>query len=183
MLPHLGSWHPGRTNALLLLLQVGLALQAASRGMDYILPRPPSPVPPVLTVVERALPLPVWGLGFLLAAGAVMVGLAGGWWVCMVAGHAAMAVSILLVPLGSAPLAVLSAVVFGLMMSGLPAVIAAHLSDWLTPREFAGAFGRCTLAFGGLSARRPPRAKRGSCGRATSGTGRRAAAHHRCWPA
>lgn len=88
--PHLGSWQPGRTNALLLLLQVGLALQAASRGMDYTLPRPPLPIPPVLTVVEAALPLPVWGVGFLLAAGAVMVGLAGGWWMTMVVGHASL---------------------------------------------------------------------------------------------
>ena len=67
-----------------------------------------------------------------------------------------MAAAILLVPLGSTPLAVLSALVFGLMMSGLPAVIAAHLSDWLTPREFAGAFGRCTLAFGVAQLCGPP---------------------------
>ena len=59
-----------------------------------------------------------------------------------------MAGAILLVQLGLEPLASLSALLFGLMMSGLPAVIAAHLSDFLTPREFAGAFGRCTLAFG-----------------------------------
>ncbi len=51
-------------------------------------------------------------------------------------------------PPGVEPLASVSALLFGLMMSGLPAVIAAHLSDFLTPREFAGAFGRCTLAFG-----------------------------------
>lgn len=59
-----------------------------------------------------------------------------------------MAGAILLVPLGREPLASVSTLVFGLTMSGLPAVIAAHLSDFLTPREFAGAFGRCTLAFG-----------------------------------
>jgi MFS family permease len=59
-----------------------------------------------------------------------------------------MAGAILLVPLGLEPLASASALLFGLMMSGLPAVIAAHLSDFLTAREFAGAFGRCTLAFG-----------------------------------
>jgi MFS family permease len=59
-----------------------------------------------------------------------------------------MAAAILLGPLGVEPLASASALLFGLMMSGLPAVIAAHLSDFLTPREFAGAFGRCTLAFG-----------------------------------
>ncbi|HZG93878.1 MAG TPA: MFS transporter, partial [Mycobacteriales bacterium] len=44
----------------------------------------------------------------------------------------------------------------GAMMSGLPAVIAAHLSDVLTPREFAGAFGRCTLAFGVAQLCGPP---------------------------
>jgi MFS family permease len=65
-----------------------------------------------------------------------------------VLGYLAMALAIAVVPLGTVPLAVLSALTFGLMMSGLPAVISAHLADTLTPREFAGAFGRCTLAFG-----------------------------------
>ena len=66
----------------------------------------------------------------------------------LIGGYLAMSGAILLVPLGVEPLASMSALLFGLTMSGLPAVIAAHLSDFLTPREFAGAFGRCTLAFG-----------------------------------
>jgi predicted MFS family arabinose efflux permease len=74
----------------------------------------------------------------------------------LVAGYLVMAASILLVPVGVEPLASASALLFGLTMSGLPAVIAAHLSDFLTPREFAGAFGRCTLAFGVAQVCGPP---------------------------
>ncbi len=74
----------------------------------------------------------------------------------LVAGYLAMAGAILLVPLGVEPLASLSALLFGLTMSGVPAVIAARLSDVLTPREFAGAFGRCTLAFGLAQVAGPP---------------------------
>lgn len=98
-------------------------------------------------------------VGAALVVGGVLLGRASDRWGrgrCLVVGHAVMAAAILLVPLGNAPLAVLSALVFGLMMSGLPAVIAAHLSDWLTPREFAGAFGRCTLAFGVAQLCGPP---------------------------
>jgi len=74
----------------------------------------------------------------------------------LIAGYLVMAAAILLVPVGVEPLASASALLFGLMMSGLPAVIAAHLSDHLTPREFAGAFGRCTLAFGVAQVCGPP---------------------------
>ena len=74
----------------------------------------------------------------------------------LVAGYLVMAASILLVLVGTEPAASVSAVAFGLMMSGLPAVIAAQLSDHLTPREFAGAFGRCTLAFGVAQLCGPP---------------------------
>lgn len=74
----------------------------------------------------------------------------------LVGGYAVMAAAILLVPLGVEPLVSLSAFAFGVTMSGLPSVIAAHLSDVLTPREFAGAFGRCTLAFGVAQLCGPP---------------------------
>ncbi len=90
-------------------------------------------------------------VGVGLVAGGVVLGPLSdrcGRGVVLVGGYLAMAGAILLVPLGVEPLASMSALGFGLMMSGLPAVIAAHLSDFLTPREFAGAFGRCTLAFG-----------------------------------
>ncbi|GAB3309458.1 YbfB/YjiJ family MFS transporter [Geodermatophilus aquaeductus] len=90
-------------------------------------------------------------VGIGLVAGGVVLGPLSDRWgrgPTLVGGYLAMAAAILLVPLGVEPLATVSALGFGLMMSGLPAVIAAHLSDSLTPREFAGAFGRCTLAFG-----------------------------------
>ncbi|MGY1708851.1 MFS transporter [Geodermatophilus sp. SYSU D00758] len=74
----------------------------------------------------------------------------------LVVGYLGMAAAIAAVPLGVEPFAALSALLFGLTMSGLPAVIAAHLSDSLTPREFAGAFGRCTLAFGVAQLCGPP---------------------------
>src|SRR3954471_10960699 len=53
-----------------------------------------------------------------------------------------------LAPVGAEPWAVVSAVLFGLAMSGAPAVLAAHLSDWLHPRRFAAAFGAVPLVFG-----------------------------------
>ncbi|HYO36952.1 MAG TPA: MFS transporter [Geodermatophilus sp.] len=90
-------------------------------------------------------------VGVGLVAGGIVLGPLSDRWGrgrTLVGGYLAMAGAILLVPVGVEPLASVSALGFGLMMSGLPAVIAAHLSDFLTPREFAGAFGRCTLAFG-----------------------------------
>ena len=98
-------------------------------------------------------------VGVALVASGVLLGPASDRWGrgrTLIGGYLAMAVSILLVPLGVEPLASVSALLFGLMMSGLPAVIAAHLSDFLTPREFAGAFGRCTLAFGVMQLFGPP---------------------------
>ena len=62
--------------------------------------------------------------------------------------YVGMTAAILLVPVGAEPWAVLSALVFGLAMSGAPAVLAAHLADWLDPRRFAAAFGAVTLVFG-----------------------------------
>ncbi len=98
-------------------------------------------------------------VGVGLVAGGVLLGPLSDRWGrgrTLIGGYLAMAVSILLVPLGVEPLASVSALLFGLMMSGVPAVIAAHLSDFLTPREFAGAFGRCTLAFGLMQLFGPP---------------------------
>ena len=62
--------------------------------------------------------------------------------------YVGMTAAILLVPVGAEPWAVLSAIVFGVAMSGAPAVLAAHLADWLEPRRFAAAFGAVTLVFG-----------------------------------
>lgn len=98
-------------------------------------------------------------VGVALVGGGVLLGPASDRWGrgrTLVAGYAVMAVAILLVPVGSEPAASISAIGFGLTMSGLPAVIAAHLTDVLTPREFAGAFGRCTLAFGVAQLCGPP---------------------------
>jgi MFS family permease len=62
--------------------------------------------------------------------------------------YVGMTAAILLVPIGAEPWAVLSAIMFGLAMSGAPAVLAAHLADSLDPRRFAAAFGAVTLVFG-----------------------------------
>ncbi|MGY1671424.1 MFS transporter [Geodermatophilus sp. SYSU D00710] len=98
-------------------------------------------------------------VGVGLVAGGVVLGPLSDRWgrgPTLVGGYLLMAAAILLVPLGVEPLASASALLFGLTMSGLPAVIAARLSDSLTPREFAGAFGRCTLAFGLAQLAGPP---------------------------
>ena len=98
-------------------------------------------------------------VGVALVGGGVLLGPVSDRWGrgrTLVAGYLVMAASILLVLVGTEPAASVSAAAFGLMMSGLPAVIAAHLSDHLTPREFAGAFGRCTLAFGVAQLCGPP---------------------------
>ncbi|WP_448628602.1 YbfB/YjiJ family MFS transporter [Geodermatophilus sp. URMC 64] len=62
--------------------------------------------------------------------------------------YVGMTAAVLLVPVGAEPWAVLSALLFGLAMSGAPAVLAAHLADFLDPRRFAAAFGAVTLVFG-----------------------------------
>ncbi|SNX96575.1 Predicted arabinose efflux permease, MFS family [Geodermatophilus sabuli] len=62
--------------------------------------------------------------------------------------YVGMTVAVLLVPVGAEPWASSSAVLFGLAMSGAPAVLAAHLADWLDARRFAAAFGAVTLVFG-----------------------------------
>lgn len=98
-------------------------------------------------------------LGVALVTGGILLGPLSdriGRGVTLVGGYLAMAVSILLVLAGAEPWAALSALLFGTAMSGLPAVIAAQLSDSLSPREFAGAFGRCTLFFGVAQLCGPP---------------------------
>ncbi|MGY1728560.1 MFS transporter [Geodermatophilus sp. SYSU D01062] len=98
-------------------------------------------------------------VGVGLVAGGIVLGPLSDRWgrgPTLVGGYLLMSAAILLVPLGAEPPASASALLFGLTMSGLPAVIAAHLSDSLTPREFAGAFGRCTLAFGLAQLAGPP---------------------------
>lgn len=89
--------------------------------------------------------------GVSITAGGILLGRwsdAVGRRAAMMCAYAGMTAAILLVPVGAEPWAVLSAVVFGLAMSGAPAVLAAHLADSLDPRRFAAAFGAVTLVFG-----------------------------------
>jgi predicted MFS family arabinose efflux permease len=74
----------------------------------------------------------------------------------LVVGYVGMAGAILLALMHAEPFAAASTLAFGICMSGLPAVIAAQLSDHLSPREFAGAFGRLTLCFGVAQLLGPP---------------------------
>lgn len=66
----------------------------------------------------------------------------------LIAGYLGLAAAPLLVLIGADPWVALGAVVFGTAMSGLPTVIAAHLSDHLSAHEFGAAFGSITLCFG-----------------------------------
>lgn len=71
-------------------------------------------------------------------------------------GHALMALSALAVLLGVQPWVGLSAAVFGLFSSGLPAVVAAYVADHLEPAGVAAAFGVVTIAFGVSQTVGPP---------------------------
>ncbi len=89
--------------------------------------------------------------GVCITAGGVVLGRwsdSVGRRVAMTCAYLGMTAAILLVPVGAEPWAVLSAILFGLAMSGAPAVLAAHLADSLDPRRFAAAFGAVTLVFG-----------------------------------
>ena len=90
-------------------------------------------------------------VGVCITAGGVLLGRwsdSVGRRAAMTWAYVGMTVAILLVPVGAEPWAALSAVAFGLAMSGAPAVLAAHLADSLDPRRFAAAFGAVTLVFG-----------------------------------
>ncbi len=71
-------------------------------------------------------------------------------------GHALMTVSAGAVLLGAQPWVGLSAAVFGLFSSGLPAVVAAYVADHLEPAAVAAAFGVVTIAFGVSQTLGPP---------------------------
>jgi MFS family permease len=90
-------------------------------------------------------------VGVSITAGGILLGRwsdSAGRRRAMVCAYLGMTAAILLVPVGAEPWAVISAIVFGLAMSGAPAVLAAHLADFLDPRRFAAAFGAVTLVFG-----------------------------------
>lgn len=63
-------------------------------------------------------------------------------------GFGSMAGASLVLLAGNGPWPWLAAVSFGLAFSGVPAVVAAHLRDSLSIREFGAAFGVITLSFG-----------------------------------
>jgi MFS family permease len=90
-------------------------------------------------------------VGVAIVAGGVLLGRwsdSVGRRTAMTWAYLGMTLAVLLVPVGAEPWAAVSAVVFGLAMSGAPAVLAAHLADSLDPRRFAAAFGAVTLVFG-----------------------------------
>lgn len=86
-----GAWTPGHTNWLVLAVQLLLTVQAASRGLDFVQPRPPGTITDTLSVVEAAAPLPLWGGGLLLAVTLVFGGLFGGWTTPIIVGHGLLA--------------------------------------------------------------------------------------------
>lgn len=90
-------------------------------------------------------------VGVCITAGGILLGRwsdSVGRRAAMTCAYLGMTAAILLVPVGAEPWAVMSALAFGLAMSGAPAVLAAHLADFLDPRRFAAAFGAVTLVFG-----------------------------------
>jgi predicted MFS family arabinose efflux permease len=90
-------------------------------------------------------------VGVCITAGGIVLGRwsdSAGRRLVMTCTYVGMTAAILLVPVGAEPWAVLSALLFGLAMSGAPAVLAAHLADSLDARRFAAAFGAVTLVFG-----------------------------------
>lgn len=102
----------------------------------------------------------VYGItGIMSIVGGVLVGRMSDWWGrrrVLVAGHALMALSAVAVLLGAQPWVGISAAVFGLFSSGLPAVVAAYVADHLEPAGVAAAFGVVTIAFGVSQTVGPP---------------------------
>lgn len=70
--------------------------------------------------------------------------------------HLLMATCAFAVLLGAEPWVTLSAAVFGVFASGLPAAVAAYVADHLAPMDVARAFGVVTLAFGVVQTIGPP---------------------------
>lgn len=61
-----GSWEPARLSTLdSISVTVWLCFASMLRGLDYLLPASPEGSTKSLTVVEDAMPLPVWGMLFL----------------------------------------------------------------------------------------------------------------------
>lgn len=74
----------------------------------------------------------------------------------LLAAHLLMAACALTVLVGLEPWVSISAGVFGIFASGLPAAVAAYVADHLEPAGVAAAFGVVTLAFGVAQTIGPP---------------------------
>lgn len=66
----------------------------------------------------------------------------------LVGGHVVMTVAVLLAVVGAEPAPVLSALLLGLVQTGIAVVLSAHLQDHLETRAAGAAFGALTLFFG-----------------------------------
>lgn len=91
----------------------------------------------------------------LLGVATVFGGVAYGWIsdrftrrTALVLGYAGMAFGAVVVRIPNTALVALAVVVFGASFSGIPAVIAATVSDRVEGREFGAAFGAITVFFG-----------------------------------
>ena len=90
-------------------------------------------------------------VGLAIAAGGVLLGRISdraGRRPALVWGFTAMGACPLLVLLGREPWVGASAIIFGVMMSGVGSVVAAYVRDHTTEGAFAPAFGAITLFFG-----------------------------------
>ena len=89
-------------------------------------------------------------LGFAGIVGGLLVGRVSdrlGRRTVLVGAHALMAACAGATLVGAEPWVTLSAAIFGVFASGLPAVVAAYVADHLEPAAVAGAFGVVTVAF------------------------------------
>ena len=98
-------------------------------------------------------------LGLTGIAGGLLVGRASdllGRRTVLLAAHVLMAACALTVLVGLEPWVSISAGIFGIFASGLPAAVAAYVADHLEPAGVAAAFGVVTLAFGVAQTIGPP---------------------------
>lgn len=80
-----GSWRPEQTAAAILAIKVSALSTCLIRGLDYL--RHDTDPTSVLSRVQDAAPLTMWGLGFIGAVAVVLVGMAGRWATIVGVGH------------------------------------------------------------------------------------------------
>ena len=98
-------------------------------------------------------------LGLTSIVGGLVLGRLSDRWgrpATLAGGFVGMAVCALLVLPGDEPWATLSAALFGLLMTGLGAVLAAYVADHLDPSDVGPAFGALTLCLGVTQLMFPP---------------------------